>query len=133
MGLKNLSIQKGATGLTVTAGTAFVFSDDGVTIPNGVHLTVPATADFRLRESVTARYRPSTLSVTGEYSKDKKSVSFTTPKLLANGKYVNNVIRIEREVHPEMSAADAVDLNRMAAQLLFDTDTDNFWAAGSLS
>jgi hypothetical protein len=52
---------------------------------------------------------------------------------LASGKVVFNVIRIEREVHPEFSAANATDLNKVGAQLLFDTDMDNFWAAGSLS
>jgi hypothetical protein len=53
--------------------------------------------------------------------------------LLDDGTYVNNVIRIEREVHPELAAADAVDLNKLAAQLLFDSDTANFWSAGSLT
>jgi len=133
MTLKNMSIQTGATGLTVTAGTAKVFADDGVTIQNGVHLTVPATADYRVRESVTAKFRPPTLLVDGTYTRDKKSVSLNVPQILASGKIVNNVLRIEREVHPELSAANATDLNRMAAQLLFDSDTDNFWAAGSLS
>jgi len=52
---------------------------------------------------------------------------------LASGKVVNNVLRVEREVHPEYSAANATDLNKLAAQLLVDTDADNFWSAGSLT
>lgn len=133
MPLKSMSIQKGATAVAPTGGSALVFADDGVTIQNGVHLTVPATADYRVRESATCKFRPPTLQSDGVYTRDKKSVSFNIPQILASGKVVNNVIRIEREVHPELSAANATDLNRMAAQLLCDADTDNFWAAGSLS
>lgn len=132
MGIKTMSIPTGAT-LSATGGTAKVFADDGVTIQNGVHLTVPATTDYRVRESATFKYRPPALLTDGSYTRDKKSVSFNIPQLLANGKIVNNVVRIEREVHPELSAANATDLNKMAAQMLFDADTDNFWAAGSLS
>jgi len=132
MGLKNMSINTGTT-LSATGGTAKVFADDGVTIQNGVHCTVPATADYRVRESATWKYKPPTLLPTGVYTRDKKSVSLNIPQILASGAIVNNVIRIEREVHPEMSAANATDLNKLAAQLLFDSDADNFWAAGSLS
>jgi hypothetical protein len=131
MGLKNMSINTGAT-VSATGGTAKVFADDGVTIPNGVHCTVPATADYRVRESATWRYRPPTLTQ-GVYGGDTKSVSLTIPMLLASGLVFNNVIRIERKVHPEFSAANATDLNKLASQLLFDSDADNFWAAGSLS
>lgn len=132
MGLKNLSILTGAT-LSATGGTAKVFADDGVTIQNGVHTMVPATADYRVRESATYKFRPPQLLVDGTYTRDKKGVSLNIPYILASGKVVNNVIRIEREVHPEWAAANAVDLNKMAAQLLFDSDTDSFWSAGSLS
>lgn len=132
MGLKNMSLLSGAA-VAATGGTAFVFADDGVTIPNGVHLIVPATADYRVRESVTAKYRPPSLQSDGSYTRDKKSVSFTVPQLLASGKVVNNVIRIEREVHPELAAAAAVEINKKASQFLFDADTDAFWATGSVA
>lgn len=132
MGLKNMSLLTGAT-VSATGGTAIVFTDDGVTIQNGVHLVVPATADYRVRESATAKYRPPVLGTDGSYSRDKKSISYNVPMITVAGKIVNNVIRVEREVHPELSAANATTLNKIAAQLLFDTDTDNFWAAGSLS
>lgn len=132
MGIKSMSLLSGTT-LSATGGTAMVFTDDGLTINNGVHLVVPATTDYRVRESATFKYKAPALQTDGSYTRDKKSVSFNVPQILASGKVVNNVIRIEREVHPELSAANATALNKIAAQLLFDTDTDNFWAAGSLS
>lgn len=132
MGLKNMSISVGGT-LANTGGTAKVFADDGVTVPNGVHVSVPATADFRVREHATFRYSPPAIQADGSYSRGSNTVSLTVPKALASGKYVNNTIRITQELHPESTATEALDLRKLAAQTLFDSDTDNFWTAGSLT
>jgi len=130
--LRNMVLKSGTT-LGVTGGTDVTFSDDGVTVPGGVHLMVPAVADYRVRPSSTFRFRAPTLQSDGSYTRDKKTCSYTVPVILASGKVVNNVIRVEREVHPEMMAAAALDLNVMAAQMLFDSDSTSFWAAGSIS
>lgn len=133
MGLKNMSILTGAT-ITPSGGSAMVFQDDGVFVQNGVHLVVPATADYRVRESATFKYKPPTLQADQTYLRDKKEVSLTIPMILASGKIAFNVVRIIREVHPEFSAANATNLNKLASQLLAgDSDTDGFWGAGSLS
>lgn len=133
MGLKTTSILSGAT-VSATGGTALVFADDGMTIQNGVHLIVPADADYQTRRQATVKYRPPTLDTkTGAYGKDKKSISFAVPQVLADGKVVFNTIRIEREVHPSFSAASALDLNVLGAQLLTDADAVAFWATGSLT
>jgi hypothetical protein len=132
MTLKAMSINTGGT-LANTGGSAVVFADDGVTIPNGVHLTVPAVADFRVRPSATFRYRPPALQADGSYSRQQNTASVTIPKALASGAYVNNVIRITMDVHPEASATEALDLRKLAAQTLFDSDADNFWTVGSLT
>jgi len=133
MGLKSMSLLAGAT-VSSTGGTALVFAEDGVTIPNGVHLMVPADADYQTRRQVTVKNRPPTLNATtGVYGKDKKSISLALPQTLADGKVVFNTIRIEREVHPLLAAASALELNKLGAQLLSDSDTVDFWANGSLS
>lgn len=132
MGLKNMSILASAT-ISASGGSAFVFADDGVTVQNGVHLIVPGTADYRVRESATFKYKPPSLTVDGAYTRDKKSVSFNVPLILASGKVVNNVIRVEREVHPELSSTEVIEINKKAAQLLVGSDTSLFWSAGSLS
>lgn len=130
MGLRNMSINTGGT-IANTGGTAKVFADDGVTIPNGVHVSVPAVADFRVREHATFRYTPPALQTDGSYSRQKNVASLTAPKALASGKYANNTVRIEMDIHPESTSTEYADLRKMAAQLLFDPDTDNFWTAGS--
>jgi hypothetical protein len=133
MGLKNMSLQSGAT-VSASGGTALAFADDGVSIQNGVHLIVPGDADYQTRRQATVKYRPPTLDArTGAYGKDKKSISFAQPVVLADGSVVFNTIRIEREVHPSATAAAALDLNVLGAQLLVDSDVTAFWATGSLS
>lgn len=133
MGLKNMSLLTGAT-VTSTGGTALAFAEDGVSIPNGLHLMVPADADYQTRRQLTAKYRQPTLDTkTGVYGKDKKSLTMVQPIVLADGKVVFNTIRIEREVHPSVTAAAALDLTVLGAQLLTDADCLAFWATGSLS
>jgi hypothetical protein len=133
MGLKTMSLLSAAT-VTPSGGTALVFADDGVTIQNGVHLVVPADADYQTRRMVTAKYKQPTLdSSTGVYSKDKKSICLVQPVVLSTGKVVFNTVRIEREVHPSLSAAECLELNNLGAQLLVDADVAAFWSAGSLS
>lgn len=133
MSLKNMSLTSGAT-ISVTGGTALTLVEDGVSIQNGLHLVVAEDSDFLTRRLMTIKCRQSTVDMqTGVYGKDKKSISIARPFTLANGKVVFNTIRIEREVVPYLSAADALELNKLAAQVLVDSDTTNFWAIGSLS
>lgn len=133
MGLKNMSLLAAAT-MSTSGGSALAFADNGVSIPNGIQVIVPADSDYQTRRVATVKYRPPTVDPkTGVYSKDKKSISLTLPQVLTDGRIVFNTIRVEREVHPSLSAAMAVELNKLAAQLLIDTDTDAFWATGSLS
>lgn len=132
MGLKSMSLLAGGT-VSATGGTAQVFADDGQTIQNGVHLIVPADTDYQTRRQATAKYRPPTLDVkTGVYGKDKKSISYAKPIILTDGRVVFNTIRLEREVHPSLSAADALELNTIGAQMLTDADAAGFWATGSM-
>lgn len=133
MGLKSMSLLAGAT-ISASGGTALAFAEDGQSISNGVHLIVPADTDYQTRRQVTAKYRPPALDArTGVYGKDKKSISLSKPMTLASGQVVFNTIRIEREVHPSLAAADAAELCALGAQLLTDADVASFWATGSLS
>lgn len=133
MGLKSMSLLASAT-VAASGGTALAFAEDGVSIQNGLHLIVPADADYQTRRQVTVKYRPPTLNAkTGSYGKDKKSISLALPMLLPDGSVVFNTIRLEREVHPSLSAANAAELCALGAQLLTDSDVTQFWATGSLS
>lgn len=131
MGLKTMSLLTGAT-VSATGGSALAFASDGVTVQNGLHLIVPADADYQTRRQATIKYRTPTLDTkTGAYGKDKKSVVYAQP-ILVDGKVFFNTIRIEREVHPSTTAANALDLCVVGAQLLVDSDAAAFWASGSM-
>ena len=133
MALKNMSLLTGAT-ITPSGGSALVFADNGQTIPNGLQLVVPADADYQTRRIVTIKYRAPALNAkTNSYGKDKKSVTLVKPVIMADGSVVFNTWRIERELHPSTSAADATDGNKVASQFLTDADCDAFWATGSTS
>lgn len=133
MSLKTMTLATGAT-LGVTGGTPIVFAENGVTIPNGLQLMVPADADYQTRRVCTIKNRPPTLNAkTGVYGKDKKSMSLSLPMVLTDGSVVFNTVRIEREVHPSLSAANALELIKLAAQMFFDDDCTAFWANGSLT
>lgn len=133
MGIQSLGIVTGATSIAATGGSAETFTPDGQKVDNGIHLIDAAIADFRVRPHVTLKYRPPVLQSTGDYSKAKNEVSFVVPKLLASGKTVFNVVRISVECHPESTAAEQKDLRYRGALFMVDTDTDAFWASGSLA
>lgn len=133
MPLNGAIVKSGASAMTPTGGTDKTFTTDGVTIPNGIHVANAGQADFRIREHIAIRNRVPVLNGGGTWTRDRKAVTLTIPKLLSDGTYVNNVIRLEREVHPESTAAEALELNMLAAQILSDADFTAYWSAGSLA
>lgn len=133
MALKNMSLLAAAT-VAASGGSALAFTDNGVSVANGIQLTVPADTDYQTRRLATVKYRPPTIDPkTGVYGKDKKSITYVKPIVLATGQVVFQTIRIEREVHPSETAANCIEMNKIGAQMLVDTDTDGFWGTGSLS
>jgi hypothetical protein len=131
MGLKNMSLSAAPT--LTAGGDPVAFTDDGISIPNGVHLTT-TDATYMSRKAITAKFRPATLDAkTTTLTKDKKTLSIACPMELGNGTIVFNVFRVEREVHPSTSVEDQQLLNNLAAGLILDADTANFWATGSMS
>lgn len=133
MPINGMILKKTAT-CSVTGGTDVTYTPDGTTVANGASVVNAAGTDFRTRESVVVRNRkPSYTPSSKTWTKDKKSVVLQIPKILADGSVVNNLIRIEREVHPESTAAEALELNNQGAQLLFDADLTTFWSVGSVA
>lgn len=127
----SLTILAGAT-LSATGGTSKTYTPDGVTIVGGAHLSDASVTDFRVRPTISAKAKMPSLAPDGGWSKGKYSLTHSVPMTTASGKVVFNLVRVELEVHPELSAADALELRNKGAQLLFDSDLTNFWQAGSL-
>lgn len=132
MGLQNMSLTS-VSEIAVTGGSAIVFALDGQTVANGLHLACITDVDFATRRGITIKQRAATLDPkTGEYGKDKKSMVFVEPFITPSGRVFFNTWRIEREVHP-LSVPGVIDEgNKLAAQLLIDTDAMNFWQLGTM-
>lgn len=130
MSLVNLSILSGGT-LSVTGGVAYPFAPSGKTVQNGIQLIDPAATDIRLQASIYFNQRFPAVQPDKTWSFFKQSTNLTIPKLCADGVIRPNRIRIERETVAEATTAEKLALLTLAAQLLFDADTTNFWGSGS--
>lgn len=133
MPLSGMTLNKNATSGSTTGGTSTTFSEDGVEVKNGKHVADMAEADFTIRTNVTFRNRNPSLNPDGTYSKAKRTINIVVPKKLANLSYAFNLIRIEAEFHPEMTAAEVTNLRMLAAQCLTDSDCIPFVETGSLA
>lgn len=132
MPVQNASISAGAT-ISAAGGTAVNYTPNGITIQNGVQLIDAAITDYRIRPTLTLKVKAPVLDKDMVYSKDRKSMLLVEPILLASGRVVFNLLRIEREIHPETTAANALSFNTKGAQLLTDVDFTHFWSAGSIA
>jgi len=132
MGLQSATLLNGNTN-AATGGSAITLGPDGQTVANGIHLIDASVTDYRVRPQVTAKVKMPTLDNLGAYSKARKTLTITIPKILASTKTVFPLIRIELEDHPEMSQAEVDKLKNWACQTLMDTDFTSFWATGSIA
>lgn len=130
MPLDGAIINSGAT-VSATGGVAKTFTSDGQTIQNGIHMIDASVTDFRVRPTMVVKVKQPTLNSLGVYSKGKISVVYKVPIILSSGATSFDLIRIERESHPENTAAAVLNLNVMGAQILTDSDFTNLWATGS--
>jgi hypothetical protein len=132
MGVQTTTLKKEATSIAVTGGTDLAYTPDGVSIANGVHLAAASVTDFRVRPSITLKTRNPSL-VNGEFTKGKRWLTLTMPRILASGAVVYDVGRIDIEVHPETPVANQNDMVFQLAQMLFDSDLSLFISTGSLA
>lgn len=116
-----------------TGGTAVTLTENGVAITNGKSVADAGNTNFLTRLFAYFRNKPPVKQPDKSYSKGKRTGTIVQPKLIASGEYVNNLIRIEMEVHPESSDAEMTSLMFNGSQLLSDPDTSSFWKSGSLA
>lgn len=132
MPLKGAVILSGCTGMTPVGGASRTLSSDGVAVNGGVHLIDAAVTDYRVRPTAIFKYRPPVYNAaTKTWSKDRKSFQFVIPEILADGSITYNLVRGEREMHPESLNAKALELNYSASQMFTDADMVNFWGTGT--
>lgn len=136
MALTNATLVSNGT-LNVTAGEGAVtvsYAPSGQDIPNGLQIIDTSSTDPRTRKTISVKARMSSYnSITKEYVKDKREITLTHPKLLADGSTAFRIVRISYEEHPESTADERKELLDLAAQTMFDTDFAQFLATGARS
>lgn len=131
MPISGATLLSGGT-VSATGGTSKTFTDVGETIKNGKKVSDLSVLDSRVRPTLTCINRPAALNSLGKYiSKDKRTLKFVFPKLLADGTLAFNVREIRIEDHPETTEAEKIIQDSYAAQLLCDADFTSFIRNGS--
>lgn len=131
MALANATLVTGAT-ISVTGGSTMTLAPSGKEVPEGIELIDVNAADYRTRTSVTCRSKtPAYNSGTQQYSKGRNFVTVIQPKILADLSTVFPTARIELDFHPEQTAAERLEMRKLLAQTLVDSDFETFWVTGS--
>lgn len=130
MPIKGAQLLSGAT-VSASGGTAKTFTELGETIKNGTKVGDLSVVDSRIRPTIVAVNRPASMSLGKYISKDKRTIKLVIPKILADGSLAFNVREVRAEDHPETTDAEKAILNGYTAQLMFDTDFQQFLLYGA--
>lgn len=130
--INGITFMKGANGITVTAGEAAVFTDDGLEVKNGIHVVDSTNSNFITRAHGTFKNKPAQLQSDGSFSKGKRDFNITTPILLASGAVSFPVFRGNMELHPEMTAAQILELKMLACQAIMSSELNDYFTFGSV-
>lgn len=135
MGLQNATLMVGAT-VSTTGGTSTAFVPNGASVTNGTQLVDSTNTNAITRASITAKTIKQAVIdvVTGLFiGKTKRQMQLVRPKVLASGRVVFPLIRIEVETVPDCTDAEITALLNEGAMLLTDTDFISFWKLGSVA
>lgn len=135
MGVQNATLMVGAT-VSSTGGTSTAFVTNGATVNNGIQIVDSANTNAVTRASITLKTIKQAVfdMVTGLFTgKTKRQVQLVRPKVLASGRVVFPLIRMELEVSPDSTDAEVTALLNEGAMLLTDADFLSFWKIGSLT
>lgn len=135
MGVQNATLLVGGT-VAATGGTSTAFVPNGATISGGIQIVDSVNTNAVTRASITLKTIKTAVfdMMTGLFTgKTKRQIQLVRPKVLASGRVVFPLVRIEVEVHPENTDAEVSALLSEGAQLLADSDFVSFWKIGSIS
>lgn len=132
MAIIGSTVKVGATSVSPTGGSDATFSLTGLAVSSGINVAIQTDSDFRTRRNASFKSRVPQVQ-NGVFSKGKNEVVYVHPLVLASGLVVFNTIRLQVEVHPELAAASAKDLRLVGAQLLTDSDFEDFWVTGAIA
>jgi hypothetical protein len=116
------------TAISVTGGIATGLISKGDTLD--LHNTVlDDGAAFKDHTNVDFSIKSPKVSASAPagYTQARNVVVIKKPKTLANGNITYNSMRVELSCDSETTEAEKDSLRELAAQVIFDTDYDQFW------
>lgn len=128
MGLQNLQITTGAT-IAVSGGTAQTFSPDNLEVAGGIHVVDATVSDFRVRPGITFKAKSPTKKSDGTFTKEIRSGKLVLSYLDSAGIVQYDFVEVTTSLTP--GSINLPELRKKGAQLLIDSDTDNFFTVGS--
>lgn len=132
MPINGSSIQEGATGITVTAGSAKTYTQSGLKVVNGINVIDASVASVATRPNMTFKSNPAVVdSKTGKWGRESREATATRPKVLTDGSQEFPSMRVKANLHPEMTQAEILALRLQTCQMIMDADFDSFWYTGS--
>lgn len=131
MSMTSLGLLEGAT-LSATGGTAITYTPANGGAIGQLYLANASEEDFRLRETIQAKAVIPSRQSDGSWSKDRRNVTLVVPVHdVGTGEYENITFRLERVAPVFATTAQKAAAGKLAAQFIFDNDTESFWNAGS--
>lgn len=127
--INGCTLKTGCTAVTLTGGSDVVMKDDGVEVPNGIHIVDTSNTNLVTRASSTFRSRPANAN---SGVKGKREVTHVRPKLKTDGKVSYPLYRGSFEIDAETTAAELLELKMQAVQHIMDTELDDFYNYGSV-
>ncbi len=132
MSISTASVLKDGT-LSATGGTASALTTLGESLSE--HKAYVDGPDFLTRSDISFTVKAPKVSsgAPNGYTQHRSICLIKTPLVLDNGNTTVNTVKIEFSTDVETTDAEKETLRVYAAQLLFDSDFDDFWKHGSLA
>jgi hypothetical protein len=128
MSILNASVLVDGT-VATTGGTAtsMIMMGDGenVILDEGLEFNAQTKIAFHSKDPKVSSTAPN------GYTQHRTTIKILKPLLLDNGNYTMNSVTITFGVDHETTDAEITSLRVLAAQLLHDSDFDDFWNVGS--
>lgn len=135
MSITNATLLVGGT-VSATGGTSTAFVTNGAQVTGGIQVVDSTNTNAVTRASMTFRTIKQAIldAITGKFTgKIKRQAQLVRPKVLADGRVVFPLVRIELEFAPESTDAEVSALMSEGSQLLCDADFTSFWKIGSVA
>jgi hypothetical protein len=130
MGIQTATLLEGGT-LAASAGTERTLAPI-TTGPGSAQMFVSSDTSMLTRRVISATTKqpkriPTATGTAASYTQARSKLVIKYPKTLANDYVTVNTLTIELSTDVETTAAEKLELRKVAAQTLFDADFTSFW------